>query len=64
MLNIPKCLECKNLIESSISEGDVLKCSAFPEGIPKAILTNEHDHREPYEGDNGITFEPLTPSKD
>lgn len=34
-------------------------CSAFPDGIPRAILTNEHDHREPYEGDNGIRFEPV-----
>jgi len=35
------------------------KCAAFPERIPGTILRNEHDHREPYEGDNGIRFEPV-----
>ena len=35
------------------------KCEAFPGGIPEAILTGEHDHKNPYEGDNGIQFEPI-----
>ena len=34
-------------------------CEAFPKGIPDAILNNEHDHRQPYEGDGGITYRPL-----
>ena len=34
------------------------KCAAFPDRIPDAILNGEHDHREPYPGDNGIRFEP------
>jgi len=29
----------------------------FPDGIPDEILTNGHDHRQPFEGDNGIVFE-------
>ena len=33
-------------------------CEVFDE-IPQAILNSEHDHREPYPGDNGIRFEPI-----
>ena len=35
-----------------------LRCDAFPDDIPDAILDNEIDHRQPVEGDKGITFEP------
>jgi hypothetical protein len=40
---------------------DGAMCAAFPDGIPDAILTNQHDHRKPYPGDNGVRFEPLPP---
>jgi hypothetical protein len=33
-------------------------CDAFPQGIPEVIFYNEHDHRSPFEGDQGIMFEP------
>ena len=34
-------------------------CLAFRDGIPDAIWENRHDHRDPYEGDGGIRFEPI-----
>ena len=40
------------------------KCDAFPEQIPAKILLWEHDHREPYKGDNGIRFEPVKEAKE
>lgn len=34
-------------------------CTAFPDGIPQAIIESEHDHRTPHEDDDGITFAPV-----
>ena len=48
----PQCLECKHLL-------DGLKCKAFSNIIPNEILEGEHDHTEPFKGDNGIQFEPV-----
>jgi len=49
----PLCLSCKHYNGS-------FKCAAYPKNIPDAIILNgEHDHTEPYKGDNGIQFEPI-----
>ena len=50
-----QCVECKHLIDISRD----MTCRAFPEGVPRQILTGEHDHRYPHSGDNGIQFEPI-----
>jgi len=61
MIAAPICVTCRYL-----DRGNKKKpvCSAFPGGIPVAIITMQHDHREPYPGDQGIQFEPLSKDAD
>ena len=40
------------------------KCRAFPDGIPKKILTGNVRHLNPYKGDHGIMFEPIDDFED
>jgi len=51
-LGISQCVWCRH------RSADGRRCSAFPEGIPEAIATNRHDHRNPFDRDNGVRFEP------
>ena len=46
-----QCINCRHFEKED-------RCKAFPDGIPAKVFTGEHDHREPYPGDNGIQFEP------
>lgn len=55
MIVIPQCFECKHL-DPNAPKG-VMRCDAFPGGIPNAILLAEHDHKDPFPGDHGILFE-------
>ena len=50
---MPQSTQCHDCLHYS---GE-FKCEAFLEGIPRAIYTGEHDHKEEFEGDNGIRFE-------
>ena len=49
------CASCKHFhMENEDSE----TCAAFPDGIPRVIKSGHDAHREPFEGDSGIQWEP------
>lgn len=37
-------------------------CAAFPDQIPVEIWLDDHDHRERFPGDGGVTFEDYDPA--
>lgn len=49
---VAPCLTCRRRYGRSTT------CQAFREGIPTEILLGENDHRNPYPGDNGLTYLP------
>lgn len=50
----PICLYCKHYRPKALN----FECAAFPDGIPEAIIESGADHRQPFDGDHGIQFEP------
>jgi hypothetical protein len=55
LLMKPICTLSKHFGEVSFPQAT---CDAYPDGIPPAILSWEHDHRVPFPNDQGILFEP------
>ena len=51
-LGISQCVWCRHRY------ADGRHCRAFPTGIPEAIAKNRHDHRQPFDRDFGVRFEP------
>jgi hypothetical protein len=48
---VTPCSTCRHLY------ADAFSCAAFPDGIPEEILLGEHQHKTPFDGDNGIRYE-------
>jgi hypothetical protein len=49
---VPMCMGCLHFDPTTPE----LACSAFPDGIPLAVIMNSVDHRFPMVGDNGIQY--------
>ena len=57
----PICLYCARYRPEQGVPG-LRVCTAFPTGIPTAILHYEANHRQPYPGDHGQQFVGKTPA--
>ena len=53
----PLCLFCIHFCQNTDVD---LGCTAFPDGIPKQIISGQIGHQKPYPGDHGILYAPKT----
>jgi hypothetical protein len=53
---VPQCVYCLYWAQGA--------CTAYPGGVPHAILTNKVDHREPYPLDRRLRFRPYSGEAD
>lgn len=49
----PMCMFCRHYDR----QAETFACSAYPDGIPDAIVRSEVDHRKPHTDDHGIRFD-------
>jgi hypothetical protein len=52
MKTYPLCIYCQHYKSE-------FRCKAFPNGIPKEIISRQKYHTKPVDGDNDIQFEPI-----
>ena len=57
MIQSIQCITCKHYLGA-------ITCEAYPDEIPFEIVSGDHDHTQPYPGDNGIRFEPIKEAQD
>lgn len=46
-----QCLSCARFIDDKN-----FTCEAFANGIPDAIILNQHDHKDAIDGDGGLRY--------
>ena len=57
MTEAMQCIDCKHYLGA-------WECDAYSLGIFEQIRTGNHDHTQPYPGDQGIRFEPIDDEQD
>jgi len=51
---LPQCMNCTHF--KRFRPGQVGVCTAYPDGIPAAIMENAVDHRQAVDGDHGVRW--------
>ena len=55
MENLPWCGLCRHV--DRLNKSGVMRCSAFPDGIPDSIMSAEIAHFDHLPGDHGVMFD-------